>query len=106
MDKRQELIEINQQRKALVKRQKELLKELHESKGDRVQAKKNLAEKRKTALAYKTQLRSLLGKMKEISKSKDSAEINEYTEAMTAACELLLNSLKEFAEDTALQEDL
>ena len=104
--KRQELTEINQQRKALVKRQKELLRELHENKGSQVEAKKILSEKRKIALAYKTQLRTLLGKTKELLKSKDSAEINQYAEAMTAACELLLNSLKEFAEETALQEDL
>ena len=106
MNRRQELVEINKQRKELVKRQKELLRELHESKGDRVQAKKILSEKRKAALACKTQLRTLLADMKRVLGSKDSVEINGYTVLLGVACIALQQSLKEFEEETALQEEL
>ena len=106
MNKRQELVEINQQRKALVKRQKELLRELHENKGSQVEAKKILSEKRKIALAYKTQLRTLLGKMKETMKSKDSAEVNNYADELSGACHQLLGHLRALSADIAEQEDL
>lgn len=106
MDKRQELTEINQQRKELVRRQKELLRELNDSKGERVEAKKIIAEKRKAALASKVMLRSLLADMKEALKSKDSAEINSYIETLAGVCAGLLKLLEEFSANIATHEEL